>query len=330
MRRRAGLAVAAALLCSGAFALGAGNTVSAYTDSGTSGAGTLTAASDWTAPSVSAAIVGKAAGGDPGYVRANGGYYIYANVADTGNPAAGILSVQAAISALSSSPTTTAVTAGSWVVGGVTYGWRSPLLTAKSTLVAGTVTYTLTSTDRVSPGNARTQSFTTTADNTAPSGTGIKSANGTGGIVGRPERNDTVTYTTSEPLDANSVLPGWDGTTTDVQAAIYYDTYTGQDLLLVGSVAATSEPTPIGIVSLGRSDYVPTSTVVYFGASGTRSTLTRAGNVITLVLGTSSSTATTAAGLGTMRWTPDNDATDRAGNAPTGTVVTESNAIKDF
>jgi hypothetical protein len=48
------------------------------------------------------------------------------------------------------------------------------------------------------------------------------------------------------------------------------------------------------------------------------------GSTITLTLGTPSVTAETAAGSGTMTWTPSASATDRAGNALSTSAVTES------
>ncbi len=59
-------------------------------------------------------------------------------------------------------------------------------------------------------GNAGTRPFTATVDNTAPSPSAIAAANG-GTIVGRPEQNDTVTFTWNDPVDAHSILASWTG-----------------------------------------------------------------------------------------------------------------------
>jgi hypothetical protein len=48
------------------------------------------------------------------------------------------------------------------------------------------------------------------------------------------------------------------------------------------------------------------------------------GSTITITLGTPSVTADTAAGSGTMTWTPSASATDRAGNAASTSTVTEN------
>jgi hypothetical protein len=55
------------------------------------------------------------------------------------------------------------------------------------------------------------------------------------------------------------------------------------------------------------------------------------GSVITVTLGTPSATAGTAAGTGTMVWTPSTSVTDAAGNAVAANTVNETGtADKDF
>ena len=69
----------------------------------------------------------------------------------------------------------------------------------------------------------------------------------------------------------------------------------------------------LGTISLARTDY--TSANRTFGATGTASTMVQSGPVVTITLGTPSAAASTAAGTGTLSWTPSASATDRAGNA---------------
>ncbi len=335
MRFRLGaLAATAALVAGGVGAagvLGSQNTVSTYVDTTGSGAGAFTAYTDWTAPTASASVIAKTAGGDVGYVHPGGTYYAYANVTDTGNPAAGIASVNATVSPSPPRPTTAPLTAGTWTVGGVAYNRRTASLTVKAAAANGTASYGLVSVDSASPANSGTQTYaTTTVDGTAPTATAITSSNVAGGVNGRPELGDTVTYTASEPLDVESVLAGWTGASSDVIAAIYYDSASGQDQLLVGSTGSVQSP--IGAVALGRTDYVPTTgNPVYFGQTGTRSKLVRAGSAITLTLGTPSATASTAASTGNLRWTPTTGVTDRAGNPLSASPITEAGAAdKDF
>ena len=93
--------------------------------------------------------------------------------------------------------------------------------------------------------------------------------------------------------------------------------------------ASTLAQLPLGTVDLGRKDYVSKTTA--FGATGTTSTMALSGSVITVTLGTPNSTAGTAAGTGTLVWTPSSTVTDAAGNAMSTTAVNESGtADKDF
>ncbi|MBA2349840.1 MAG: hypothetical protein H0V81_16300 [Solirubrobacterales bacterium] len=317
---------ACVVLLAAVAAHGIAGTVSGYVEETATPGGTFAAAADWTAPSAAAAVVSKVAGGDPGYVRAGGSYHVYANVADQGNPAAGTASVNAGVGSLSTASSAAAAT-GSWTVGGLSYNWRSAALTAKAGLTDGSIGYSLTSTDSATPANARTQNFTTTADSTVPTGTAISSTNTPGGTVGRPEQGDTVVYTSSEPLEPISMLAGWSGAAIDVAATISDEPGTG-DVLRVTTAAGEVPGTP---VLLGRNDFVSKSRPITFGQTGTASTLTREGNVTTLVLGTPSATAATTGAAAQMRWSPSATVTDRAGNPMATTSVLEAaNAVKEF
>ena len=77
--------------------------------------------------------------------------------------------------------------------------------------------------------------------------------------------------------------------------------------------SANSTLLQLGTISLARTDY--TSANRTFGATGTASTMVQSGPVVTITLGTQSAAASTAAGTGTLSWTPSTSATDRAGNA---------------
>jgi hypothetical protein len=93
--------------------------------------------------------------------------------------------------------------------------------------------------------------------------------------------------------------------------------------------ASTMAQLPLGTIDLGRKDYVSKTTT--FGASGTAATMALSGTAITVILGTPSATAGTAAATGTMTWTPSSTVTDPAGNAMSTTAVNESGtADKDF
>ena len=57
-------------------------------------------------------------------------------------------------------------------------------------------------------------------DNTAPTASTVQTANKAGGIAGRPEIGDTITFTFSEPIDPKSVLSGWTGAATSAVVRI--------------------------------------------------------------------------------------------------------------
>lgn len=313
-QRRLALALFAALL---GLATAAGVVWALYTSNAASDGNELVAATDWAAPSVSASVIGKSQGGVPGYVKQGGTYMVYANVTDSGAPASGIAAVTANASAITTGQTAAALSAGSFPIGGVTYGHRSGTLTANGTLAAGTYSYSLTSKDLA--GNTRTQSgYTVIVDNTAPTAADIQTTGKSGGIAGRPELGDSITYTFSEPIDPHSILANWTGAATNVVVRI---TNATGDPLTVYNAANTTQ-LPLGSVGLGRNDYVTASAT--FGASGTASTMVLSGNSITVTFGTASAGPSTGASTATMTWTPSASAYDRAGNAETTTARTET------
>lgn len=288
-----------------------------------SNANTITAATDFRAPTVTATTIGKTAGGVDGYIKKSGTYYVYANVTDTGNPASGVSTVKANVSTITSGSTAVTLSAGTFTVDGVTYNRRSASLTAGSSLVAGSASYSLTMTDVA--GNSRTESgFTVNVDNTVPTGTDVQTTNG-GAIAGRADAGDKITYTFSETPDPNSILAGWSGASTSV--VVRLNQATNDTVTIYNS--ANSTLLPLGTINLARTDY--TTANLTFGASGTASTMVLSGSTITVTLGTQSAAATTAAANGTMVWTPAAGTTDWAGNATSTTTATESgSADKDF
>lgn len=299
-----------------------GNFTATAPDAGNS----ITAAADFRAPTASASAIGKTAGGVVGQIKKGGTYYVYANVADTGNPASGVSTVTANVSSITSGSTAVALSAGSFTAGGVTYNRRSAALTAGTSLAAGSYSYSLTLTDVA--GNSATQSsFSVAVDNTVPSGTDVQATNG-GTTAGLAESGDKVIFSFSKAIDPNSVSAGWSGTATSVVVRLNNGSGSGNDTVTVfNSTNATQ--LPLGSVNLGRADY--TSANLTFGATGTASTMAMSGNTITITLGTQSAAATTAAATGTMSWTPSATATDAAGNALSTTAVTESGAAdKEF
>jgi hypothetical protein len=279
----------------------------------------ITAATDFRAPSASASVIGKTGGGTVGYVKKAGTYYVYANVSDTGSPASGVSTVTANVSAITSTGTAVALSAGSFTVGGVTYNRRSAAVTADSGLAAGSYGYSLTMTDVA--GNSKTQSgYAVTVDNTVPTGTDVQAVNA-GVTSGLAEAGDKITFTYSKAIDPNSVLSGWNSGSTNVVVRLNNGSGASNDTLTVFNATNASQ-LPLGSINLGRVDYTAAS--ITFGATGTASSMVMSGTTITITLGTQSAAATTAAGTGTMSWTPSATATDVAGNGASTAAVTES------
>lgn len=134
-RRRRVLAVLLALGVTAGVA--AGGAWAAFTGSTSSAGNRVTAAPDFRAPTASASVVARSGGTVPGFVKPGGAYFVYANVADTGNPASGVSSVTADVSALTPGTTAAPLASGSFSAGGVTYGYRSASLTAGAGVTAG-------------------------------------------------------------------------------------------------------------------------------------------------------------------------------------------------
>jgi hypothetical protein len=286
-------------------------------------ANTITADTDFRAPTSSDREIGKTLGGIGGFVKPSATYNVYAQATDTGKPASGTSTVTANVSSISSGQTAAALSSGTFTFDTGSYNRRSANLTVGSGLANGTYSYSLTLTD-VS-GNVKTESgYTVTVDGTAPTASTISTTNKSGSIAGRPELGDTVVFTFSEPPD-----PLTDVTSTDAVVRIDNNaTAGGNDRLQVWDAPNTTI-LPIGSVDLGRNDYVTTSRT--FGAAGTASTAVLSGSAITVTLGTQSGAGTTAAGTGSLSWTPSSSLVDRAGNAMSTTARTETGtADKDF
>jgi hypothetical protein len=281
----------------------------------------ITAATDFRAPSVSATTLAKTGGGTVGQIKKGGTYYVYANVSDTGNPASGVSTVTANVSSITSGSTAVALSPGTFTAGGVSYGYRSASLTAGTGLAAGSYSYSLTTTDAA--GNSKTQSgYSVVVDNTVPAGTDVQTANG-GTANGLAEAADKISFSFSKAIDPNSVLSGWSGASTNVVVRLNNGAGASNDTVTIFN-SSNAAQLPLGSVNLGRVDY--TGAGITFGATGTASSMAMSGNTITITLGTQSAAATTAAATGTMTWTPSASATDPAGNGTATTAVTESGA----
>lgn len=327
MTRRPRRLAATLLALGGAMLVAAGVAAAAFTSTTASPGNQVTAAPDFRAPTASSSAIVRTGGNVAGYVKKAGTYFVYANVADTGNPASGVATVTADVSQLTPGTAAAPLTAGSYTAAGVTYNYRSASLTGSPAVAEGAKTYSLTLTDVA--GNAATQSgFGVVYDNTPPTGVDVQTTNGGGPLgVGAAGQGDTIVYTFSEPIDPTTVLAGWNGSATNVAVRLLNGTLipTTNERILVYDATDTTQ-LALGSIDLGRDDYVLLGDTK-FGTAGSPSTMVMSSNTITVTLGALNGLGINlGAGNGTMLWTPSASALDRAGNVTSTAGVTESGA----
>ena len=314
----------AALLAVSAVAVaqaGIGSTFGAFAAQTTAAGNSISAMPDWRGPTVSPIAIGKNTGNATGAILPGAQYRVYANVTDVGTPPSGTASVTADVSAVTAGQTAAPLTAGSYTAGGVSYNYRSAVLTA-TTVANGTYAFTVTATDAAT--NVTNANGSVAIDSTAPAPTNIAAS---GGTASRLEVGDTLTLTTNDILDTFTILAGWDGAATTVQVRL--NNNNGGDRLEIRD-SAGGTVLPFGTINLGRNDYIAAAGggLATFPAS----TMTQSGSTITVVLGgTVTGNPTTAAGTGTMVWTPSATARDRAGNAMSTAAFNEPAPLdRDF
>jgi Bacterial Ig domain len=190
----------------------------------------------------------------------------------------------------------------SWVTTGVTDGGYD--LRAVATDNAGNVTNSTTLVNRV-------------VDNTAPAAFDVQTTNG-GATVGRPEANDTLTFTYTEQILSTSILATWDGTATAV--TVHINNQGANDRLEIWN-AANNAKLPLTNTFLALANNYVTADSTFAG------TMVQSGASITITLGAlTGGTVQTDATTGLIAWAPSATATDLAGNACSTTSVNESGA----
>ncbi len=299
--------------------------------------GALAVTIDTTAPVVTETVIAKQTGYLKGAIKQAGSYFVYANI--TGATGA---TVTADVSSATTGATSVVLTAGTYSAEGLVYNYRSGAQNVVSPLSEGLKSYSITSTDPA--GNAQTQSsYNVNVDNTRPLATDVQTANG-GSTAGRAQPGDTITFTFNEKIDPQSILNGWAGTgATGPVVVRLLDGGCVKILIslncdndsLVFYNAANSVQLPLGSVDLKNPGYNGdcgllscTRDPLYYGATGTPSTMVQSGNSITITLGTESTpgngNAITEGSNGTMTWSLSNMSFDAAGNLLSGTSVNES------
>jgi hypothetical protein len=167
---------------------------------------------DATTPTISSLVIQKVAGGSTAAVAQGGQYFAYANVTDPGG--SGIEAVTADVSAITTGASGTGMTAGSWAVGAVTYGYRSALLTADLPLAGGVRSFTATASDGA--GNTTLSAAgTVTVDNAGPVVGAVTVQKSAGGASGRL-RQGGLYYAYANVTDAGG--SGIESVTADVGA----------------------------------------------------------------------------------------------------------------
>jgi Bacterial Ig domain len=206
--------------------------------------------------------------------------------------------------------------AGTWT--NICTDTTSPYSCSFNTTTVTDGSYDLRAVATDNAGNTATSTVTSrTIDNTAPTASDIQTTNG-GATAGRPETNDTITFTYSETILPGSILAGWNGTSQAVTVRI--NQAGGADTLEVWN-SANNAKLPLTSTSVSLAgDYTSGG-----GATFT-ATMVQSGASITVTLGTLTGSVKTETANGTMSWLPSATATDPAGNPCSTTTANESGA----
>jgi hypothetical protein len=303
-----------------------------YTATATDAAGntstaTRTATKDTAAPTVTGVAIGPTANSSSGSIRKGGSYYIYGNASDAASGS--VAAVTANLNNVTPGAAAVALTAtgGPFTAGGVTYAYRSAALTAGGALTAGAKTFTVTATDAAS-NSSTPANGSVNIDNTAPSASAVALANHTGGVAGKPEIGDTVTFTYSTEMDPGTLYSGWDwGSTPDLTNATvaFQDSPTGNGTNKNNDSLSVAAPAGIdlGAVTNLEGHLVPTAQSSYSFAATVHYAVTGGQSVVTVTLGdlNPGSTAVGTAASSTFAWTPPATQTDLATNPISGSVT---------
>lgn len=289
-------------------------TSSSFTNSTANGTNTVTAAADWTAPSITAAVLQKSKGGVVNKFHKSETFYIYANVTDSGNPSAGIGTVTASTSNLTTASSAT-LSAGSWTVGGTAYNYRTSQLTAKSTLSSTTYSYSLSVSDSGGNGPA-TQAGSVTSSNASFAPSSVLTTNVA--TAGKPLATDKITMTYNSAPDPESVFAGWDGSSRSVSVTLADKALYDMPSDIIGVVDGNGDPTSLGYILTG-GDFVDSNRVITYSSS----TIALSGSTYTVTLGTPNNTSyiNTDSNNRVASWYTLDTAFDTFGNESSTTAV---------
>jgi hypothetical protein len=290
-------------------------TAEAYFTAAKTSAQPISAATDFLPPSASRAEI---AGETPGNVTPGQRYRVYAQVDDQGNPPAGVRTVTADVSSLTSGATAVSLTPGSYSVGSATYNYGSGNQTAKGNLSPGSKPYTLTTTDAL--GQAATQSYSVSV---GPQCQAASITTDNGGHPHVVDRDDQIFFAFTGPIDTTSIISYWTAGGVGVTILIA-DRGANDDLTIVNQ--STGQATPLGTVAMdgdfARSD------VRFGGVIQMQSASTAVVRIGDLYGGTGQ--PLTEATKQTMTWSPSPGITDTNGSPCSTTPVTQPKPIHNF
>ncbi len=293
------------------------HTVYAVGSLGTQAGAGITVAVDIAPPTITGQTIAKTTGYLAGSIKQGGTYYVYADVTDPA-PSSGIASVKTNVSAVTTGSTAVNLVLGSYSINGVSYNYRSASLTANGTLSAGAKSFSVTATDNV--GLFTTANGSVTVDNTAPAASDVQSANG-GGTPGRIEVGDSMTFTFTGPIDPQSVVAGWNGTSTPVSLRFTNAGGAKGDRIVVYN-AANSATLPLNRLNIGGTGYITSN-----GNDGAGS-MTMTGSTITITVTSVGSAGIGTAPSSTMSWQVNAGMYDAAGNVCPAATVTQNGGPK--
>lgn len=315
--------------------LAGGATYAAFRADTSNGGNSYAAETDATAPTIVRTVIKKTTGYSPAKIKSSQAYYAYAQVTDAWNVNTVTANLAVAANVLTTGATAVKLCSngGPWTVAGLSYNYRSdqdgtcggasPSMTSNAGLTNGAKTWTLTAVDTTAHSTGAVNQ-TVTVDVTVPTASDSQIVNG-GGTVGRPDSGDTVTYTFSEAMDPDSIISGWDGTSTAIRVRVTDDAggagcvANTNDKLELYTTGAVLLPN-IGCMDTGRNAYV-TATANF------NATIVQSGATVTVTLGSQiDGTVATHGASRTSAWRTNTSAFDEAANAITLATDNEGGA----
>ncbi len=299
-----------------------GGALAAFAATTTDGPNRFIAAADWEAPHVTRTVIAKTVGYLAGSIRQGGQFYVYAQIDDGGNPPAGVGTVTADVSAISTGGGAVAMVAGAFSEQGVPYNYRSATRTAINPMANGTRTYSFTMSDVAVPVHSQTQTGFPVDHRQHGTGSRQLHVDEPAGRRRRTRRARRQHHVHVEHADrprvAHPRLGRW-----------VTDHRDGPDQERWQQRSDPDPWSPAGNLNFGhvslQQNYVPAT------RDFTGSTITMLGNSVTIVLGTPSGTVNTVTVATPTTWQASNGAYDAAGNACSTATITGSGSPRiDF